>query len=82
MSRKKKVKVNPITEEQEQIMKMFLLKMKEECDEINELLKEVTGMIEDFYNEDVPEQTNKDNDSGEYNWDQKLPRIQIQLNTY
>lgn len=69
MSRKKKVKVNPITEEQEQIMKMFLLKMKEECDEINELLKEVTGMIEDFYNEDVPEQTNKDNDSGEYNWD-------------
>jgi hypothetical protein len=43
--------------------------MKEECDEINELLKEVTGMIEDFYNEDVPEQTDKDNDSGEYNWD-------------
>lgn len=69
MSRKKKDKAYPITEEQEQIMKMFLLKMKEECDEINELLKEVTGMIEDFYNEDVPEQTDKDNDSGEYNWD-------------
>lgn len=69
MSRKKKDNDYPITEEQEQIMKMFLLKMKEECDEINELLKEVTGMIEDFYNEDVPEQTDKDNDSGEYNWD-------------
>ena len=69
MSRKKKDKAYPITEEQEQVMKMFLLKMKEECDEINELLKEVTGMIEDFYNEDVPEQTDKDNDSGEYNWD-------------
>jgi hypothetical protein len=69
MSRKKKDKAYPITEEQEQIMKMFLLKMKEECDEINELLKEVTGMIEDFYNEDVSEQTDKDNDSGEYNWD-------------
>ena len=69
MSRKKKDKTYPITEEQEQVMKMFLLKMKEECDEINELLKEVTGMIEDFYNEDVPEQTDKDNDSGEYKWD-------------
>lgn len=69
MSRKKKDKAYPATELQQEIIKQFLLKMKEECDEINELLKEVTGMIEDFYNEDVPEQTDKDNDSGEYNWD-------------
>lgn len=68
MSRKKKDKAYPATELQQEIIKQFLLKMKEECDEISSTLKEVTGMIEEFYNEDIPE-SNKDNDEGEYNWD-------------
>ena len=68
MSRKKKVKAYPITEEQEQIMKMFLLKMKEECDEISSMLNELNKIVMDFYNEDT-EEDKIEPDSGEYNFD-------------
>lgn len=68
MSRKKKDKAYPITEEQEQVMKMFLLKIKEECDEVGKLLNELNKIVMDFYNEDT-EEDKIDPDSGEYNFD-------------
>ena len=68
MSRKKKDKTYPITEEQEQVMKMFLLKMIEECDELCSMLNELNKIVMDFYNEDT-EEDKIDPDSGEYNFD-------------
>ena len=68
MSRKKKDKAYPITEEQEQIMKMFLLKMKEECDEVGKLLNELNKMVMDFYNEDFEDINNVDLDDN-YNYE-------------
>ena len=68
MSRKKKDKAYPITEEQEQIMKMFLLKMKEECDEVGKLLNELNKIVMDFYNEDT-EDINKVDLDDNYNYE-------------
>ena len=69
MSRKKKKKVdNPITEEQEQVMKMFLLKIKEECDEVGKLLNELNKIVMDFYNEDT-EDINKVDLDDNYNYE-------------
>ena len=68
MSRKKKDKAYPITEEQEQVMKMFLLKMKEECDEVGKLLNELNKMVMDFYNEDFEDINNVDLDDN-YNYE-------------
>ena len=68
MNRKKKLNNYPITEQQEQIMKMFLLKIKEDCDEISSMLNELNKIVMDFYNEDT-EEDKIDPDSGEYNFD-------------
>ena len=68
MSRKKKDKAYPITEEQEQIMKMFLLKIKEECDEVGKLLNELNKIVMDFYNEDT-EDINKVDPDDNYNYE-------------
>ena len=68
MSRKKKDKTYPITEEQEQVMKMFLLKMKEECDEVGKLLNELNKIVMDFYNEDT-EDINKVDLDDNYNYE-------------
>ena len=68
MSRKKKDKAYPITEEQEQVMKMFLLKMKEECDEVGKLLNELNKIVMDFYNEDF-EDINKVDLDDNYNYE-------------
>lgn len=68
MSRKKKDKAYPITEEQEQVMKMFLLKMKEECDEVGKLLNELNKIVMDFYNEDT-EDINKVDLDDNYNYE-------------
>ena len=68
MSRKKKDKAYPITEEQEQVMKMFLLKIKEECDEVGKLLNELNKIVMDFYNEDT-EDINKVDPDDNYNYE-------------
>ena len=68
MSRKKKEKSYPITEEQEQVMKMFLLKIKEECDEVGKLLNELNKIVMDFYNEDT-EDINKVDPDDNYNYE-------------
>lgn len=68
MSRKKKDKAYPITEEQEQVMKMFLLKIKEECDEISSMLNELNKIVMDFYNEDT-EDINKVDPDDNYNYE-------------
>lgn len=68
MNRKKKLNNYPITEQQEQIMKMFLLKIKEDCDELCSMLNELNKIVMDFYNEDT-EEDKIDPDSGEYNFD-------------
>lgn len=68
MSRKKKEKSYPITEEQEQVMKMFLLKIKEECDEVGKLLNELNKIVMDFYNEDF-EDINKVDPDDNYNYE-------------
>jgi DNA-binding PadR family transcriptional regulator len=64
----KKKKVYPITEEQEQVMKMFLLKIKEECDEISSMLNELNNRVMDFYNEGMPEDNSVDPEDN-YNFD-------------
>lgn len=68
MSRKKKDKAYPITEEQEQVMKMFLLKIKEECDEVGKLLNELNKIVMDFYNDDF-EDINKVDPDDNYNYE-------------
>ena len=68
MSRKKKLNNYPITEQQEQIMKMFLLKIKEDCDELCSMLNELNKIVMDFYNEDT-EDINKVDPDDNYNYE-------------
>ena len=49
-------------------LERFLLKMKEECDEISSMLNELNKIVMDFYNEYI-EEDKIDPDSGEYNFD-------------
>jgi exonuclease VII small subunit len=69
MSRKKKKKVdNPITEEQEQVIRMFLQDLQELAKECEVTLKEMQKMVFDFYNDNDQELDNTDPDDN-YNFE-------------
>ena len=46
-----------------ELVLMFLLKMKEECDEISSMLNELNKIVMDFYNEDFEDIKVTDNDT-------------------
>lgn len=68
MTKKKKKVDNPITEEQEQVIRKFLQDLQELTKECEVTLNEMQKIMFDFYNDDDQEINNTDPDDN-YNFD-------------